>query len=310
MTRGKGRPRGAGGNHTPHEGSSSHDDEATNAERRTTPRAARAERPSREDVGASMTRPVPVRYPNADEILSGYVRTLPSEVFVKLYARERAFVTRTVMRYGVPARDADDITQEVFEVALRRIEDHDAARSARPWLFVIAMQLATNYRKLARHRIEPLSGDTPPEPTSDGPDVEAKLVASEEQALAREILDRMTPKLRAILVMHDLEERPMAEIAEELGIQPSTGYARLKLAREEILRRGRAVAASALAMSAQGALRRKDLLLLRDVFFEYLRTQSERRSFRRPRGKPRPRRYPRYEPRSTYDYPVVRLFDL
>ena len=233
----------------------------------------------------------PVRYRTAEELTRPALPP-PSEVFQQLYAREWEFVLRTVERYGVPSRDADDIAQEVFAVALRRIEDHDAAQSARPWLFVIAMQLATNYRKLARHRMEPLAREYSPEPVSDALEAEYALLEGEEQALARELIGRMRPKLREVLVLHDLEEQPMAEIAEKLGIPLKTAYARLKLARAEALRRGRALAASSLAVSAPRPLHSKDLLRVRDVLRAYshrpLRasrpTRRDKRRFMTPRS--------------------------
>ncbi|WP_170319277.1 RNA polymerase sigma factor [Polyangium spumosum] len=246
---------------------------------------------SDEVVPADPSRP-PVRYPTAEE-LNAVVLPPPSEVFQQLYAREWQFVLRTVERYGVPARDADDIAQEVFAVALRRIADHDAASSARPWLFVIAMQLATNYRKLARHRMEPLASASTPEPFSDTLEAEAALLDGEEQALARELIGRMRPKLREVLVMHDLDEQPMAEIADKLGIPLKTAYARLKLARAEALRRGRALAASSLAVSTPRPLLTKDLLRVRDVLYAFTRRPAvaprrprlDKRRFMAPRSK-------------------------
>ena len=175
----------------------------------------------------------------------------------------------------MPARDADDVAQEVFSVALRRIEDLDATRSARPWLFVVAMQLAANYRNLARHRVEPLSSPPTAEPATDGGDVEAALVAGEEQRLARELIGRLRPKLRAVLVMHDLEERPIAEIAAALGILPKTAYARLKHARDDVLRRGKALAASCDFIRSNAPVRPRDILMVREVLLAYGQPQNK-----------------------------------
>jgi RNA polymerase sigma-70 factor (ECF subfamily) len=193
---------------------------------------------------------------------------LERELFERLYTHDWSFVRRTVERYGVPARDADDVTQEVFTVALRRIADCDAARSARPWLFVMAVQFAANYRKLARHRVEPLTAEAS-EPASTAADMETALMADEERALVRELIGRLRPKLRTVLVMHDIEERPMAEIAAELGIPLKTGYARLRLAREEAQRRGHAVASAALAVHALSRLTKQDLCRVGEVLLAY-----------------------------------------
>jgi RNA polymerase sigma factor (sigma-70 family) len=189
-------------------------------------------------------------------------------VFISLYSEHREFVRRTVERHGVPSRDADDITQEVFSIALARIQDFDAAREARPWLFVIAIQRAANYRRLARHRVEPLSPVTPPDPPSTTTDAESTVIASEEHHLIRELIGRLSPKLRSMLVMHDLEERPMDEIAAELKIPLKTAQSRLKLARDEVLRRGQALALSQNALP----LRNRDLLRVREELLSYRKT--------------------------------------
>lgn len=190
------------------------------------------------------------------------------QVFVSLYSEHREFVRRTVERHGVPPRDADDITQEVFGIALDRIHDFDAARAARPWLFVIAIQRAANYRRLARNRREPLSAIAPSEPLCESPDSESAVVACEERALVRDLIGRLSPKLRSVLILHDLEERPMDEIMAELQIPLKTAQARLKLAREEVLRRGHALALSQNAMP----LRTGDLLRVREELLSYRKT--------------------------------------
>lgn len=189
-------------------------------------------------------------------------------IFITLYSEHREFVRRTVERHGVPSRDADDITQEVFAIAHQRIRDFDTARAARPWLFVIAIQRAANYRRLARNRIEPVSSQPLPDPPSETVDAEAALLAFEERTLVRDLIGRLSPKLRAILVMHDLDEKPMDEIASELKIPLKTAQARLKLARDEVLRRGQSLA---LAQNAT-PLHNRDLLSVREELRSYQQT--------------------------------------
>jgi RNA polymerase sigma-70 factor, ECF subfamily len=201
------------------------------------------------------------------------------QVFVSLYSDHREFVRRTVERHGVPPRDADDLTQEVFAIALERIQDFDAARAARPWLFVIAIQRAANYRRLARNRREPVSADEPQDPISDAPDSESTVVACEERTLVRELIGRLSPKLRSILVLHDLEERSMDEIVAELQIPLKTAQSRLKLAREEVLRRGHALALAQNALP----LHRSDLLRVREELLSYRKITPPEPQINRPR---------------------------
>lgn len=209
----------------------------------------------------------PTRYAVADP--TGSLRsTNECRIFASLYAEHREFVYRTVERHGVPMRDADDITQEVFSIALARIQDFDAARAARPWLFVIAIQRTANYRRLARNRVEPVSPVTPPEPAAETVDVESAMLVSEERTIVRELIGRLSPKLRSILIMHDLEERSMEDIITELKIPLKTAQARLKLARDEVLRRGHAVVLSQNAIP----LRNRDLLRVREEILAYRKT--------------------------------------
>ncbi len=209
----------------------------------------------------------PTRYAIADPTGSLASKN-ECRIFATLYAEHRDFVYRTVERHGVPMRDADDITQDVFSIALARIQDFDAARAARPWLFVIAIQRTANYRRLARNRLEPVSPVAPPEPAAETVDVESAMLDSEERTLVRELIGRLSPKLRSILIMHDLEERSMDEIIAELKIPLKTAQARLKLARDEVLRRGQAVVLSQNAIP----LRSRDLLRVREELVAYRKT--------------------------------------
>jgi RNA polymerase sigma-70 factor, ECF subfamily len=52
--------------------------------------------------------------------------------------------------------------------------------------------------------------------------------------ILEEILDTLEPDRRAVLVLADLEEKPIGEIAEILGINVNTSASRLRAARERV----------------------------------------------------------------------------
>ncbi len=159
----------------------------------------------------------------------------PSKLIARLYEEERSFVRRIVVRRGVPTRDAEDVVQDVFVVVCRRIADLDPTNPARPWLYVIAFQTASNYRKLARHRREALPGVVPESPALHV-DVDELLAFYEERAQFRARLQRLGVKLRAVVVPHVLEERSIPEIAASLGLPEKTAYGRMRLARAALAR--------------------------------------------------------------------------
>ena len=65
-----------------------------------------------------------------------------------------------------------------------------------------------------------------------GPDEAA--VASQGRALLLRALARVPLERRAVLIMREVDETPMREIAEELSIPLFTAYSRLRKARREL----------------------------------------------------------------------------
>jgi RNA polymerase sigma-70 factor (ECF subfamily) len=54
----------------------------------------------------------------------------------------------------------------------------------------------------------------------------------EAASLVMEALNAMPFEQRAVFVLYELDETPMKEIAESLGVPVNTAYSRLRLARE------------------------------------------------------------------------------
>lgn len=148
-------------------------------------------------------------------------------------------VWRFLVRLGAPPADAEDLAQNVFVVAHRRLASFETSRPMRPWLFGIARNVLRDHRRLAVHRHESATGDVD-EVRSD-----PRLRAFEASQLLYAALSELPEPLRAIVVAHDLEELEMREAAEALDVPLDTAYARL--------RRGRALLKAAVERLAGGA---------------------------------------------------------
>ncbi|MCX6631450.1 MAG: sigma-70 family RNA polymerase sigma factor, partial [Candidatus Solibacter sp.] len=70
-----------------------------------------------------------------------------------------------------------------------------------------------------------------------GPTPEAELGGKEMSALLHRAIRRMPPVLRTVLVLRDLEELSMDDVAERLGISLAAAKSRLLRARAELRRR-------------------------------------------------------------------------
>jgi len=71
-----------------------------------------------------------------------------------IFQQEFRYVWNSLRRLGVHQRDLEDVVHEVFVRVHDQLPLFDVTRPLRPWLFGIALGLATNYRRLARHRVD------------------------------------------------------------------------------------------------------------------------------------------------------------
>jgi RNA polymerase sigma-70 factor (ECF subfamily) len=151
--------------------------------------------------------------------------------FRAMFEAEFAYVWRSLRRLGVAMRDVDDVSQEVFIHVYRRLDDYDPRRPARPWLFAFAFRCASDWRRLARHRVEVMA-DADQREASVVPADDA-LVRAEDRDLALRALEAIELERRAVLILYEFDECPMRDIAEALGVPLFTAYSRLRVAREE-----------------------------------------------------------------------------
>src|SRR5262249_30472398 len=141
-----------------------------------------------------------------------------------------AYVAASLVRLGVPSADQDDLVSEVFVRVHRALAEYDSARPARPWLFAFAVRVASEHRRLARHRHEVLTeGIDDALSTSGAPD--DALESERARRMVHLALAEIDLEKRAVLVLHDLDEIPVPEIARSLGIAVGTAYSRLRAAR-------------------------------------------------------------------------------
>ncbi|MDB4942977.1 MAG: polymerase sigma factor RpoE [Labilithrix sp.] len=154
--------------------------------------------------------------------------------FQAVYRREVSYVIHSLRRLGVRDAELEDVAHDVFVAVYRHWADLDPARPVRPWLFGFAFRIASDHRKLARHRHEaPPLAHEPPDP---GPQPDTLL---EDERMRRQLmsaLDAMDFDKRSLVVMHDLEGLPVPEIAALLAVPLNTAYSRLRLARAELER--------------------------------------------------------------------------
>lgn len=168
--------------------------------------------------------------------MSERVPTSPDEArsLARVFREEGAFVLRTIRRLGATPSDAEDLTQQVFVVLHRRpelLESIARGPATRAVLFGILRRVLADHRKAQRRARR-----------SDEVEVDAHVAVppaqerSVRQSEARRQLDAALARLdddkREVLVLYELEELSMPEVARVLGVPVQTAYTRLHAARE------------------------------------------------------------------------------
>jgi RNA polymerase sigma factor (sigma-70 family) len=152
---------------------------------------------------------------------------------------ERLF--RLACRLTLDREEARDLVQEAFLRAARQLETHPAGEApGAGWLVRTLVNLSRDHHRRAgvrsRTRLA-LAAEAAPaagrgiEPAAPGP--ESQVVA---RATVRAALAELPPRQRAVVVLHEIEELPVREIAALLGIARVTVRWHLLAARRELAR--------------------------------------------------------------------------
>ncbi len=161
-----------------------------------------------------------------------------AQTFSEFYAQHFAFVWRNAVRLGGLECAADDLAQEVFLVAHRRLGEFDGRSSARTWLFGILRNVVRTQRRATRRRGVQETGDF--DAMAD-PQTGGQLTTIEKrQALQalHALLDELDDDKREVFVLAELEEMTAAEVANAVGEPVTTVVGRLRDARKILSRFG------------------------------------------------------------------------
>ncbi len=163
-------------------------------------------------------------------VRSAPAEPVPEDACVQAFDRELDYVFATLRRLGAPSGDVEDLAHDVFVVLLRNWPTLDTERPLRPYLFGIAFRIVCAHR---RRRLREVPHPAP-DAEDSGPSPERTFQVQEGTALLRAALERVPLPRRAVIIMHELDGIPIAEIAKELSITRFGAYARLHKGHREL----------------------------------------------------------------------------
>ena len=154
-----------------------------------------------------------------------------------LVERYSAKIWRVLRRMGLGPQDAEDVCQEAFVIAHRRLQTFDGRSRVETWLCGIAMNVARDFFKRERRRRErETEAATAAEAASPvtSQNQEKQLVVQARRAFLDRVLMDLTETQRATFVLYEIGELSVPEIAELHDAPVQTVYARLHRARAHV----------------------------------------------------------------------------
>jgi RNA polymerase sigma-70 factor (ECF subfamily) len=136
------------------------------------------------------------------------------------------------------AHDAQDAAQDVFIKAYRNLGRFKPDASLYTWLYRIAVNTCLDHKK--KPIFESLFKNTDEgdeylaEQVSDEPSPERLYESKQMGDALQKSLSRLPPKLRAAIILKEVEGLPYEEIAEVLDISMGTVKSRISRARNEL----------------------------------------------------------------------------
>jgi len=168
----------------------------------------------------------------------GYLRLIhsappmpsPAAGCLEAYDRELEYIFGTLRRLGAARHEIEDLAQEVFVVLHRNWPILDTGRPLRPYLFGVAFRLLRAHHRRRSREILCAASDA----HDNAATPEGSLQHKEAADLLLAALEALPLSRRAVVVMHELDEIPIADVARRLSITRFGAYARLRKGRKEL----------------------------------------------------------------------------
>ncbi len=170
---------------------------------------------------------------SADLELAGRIRSGDGAAFEALYRQHATRLYNLASRMSAGATDAEDLLQDIFLLAYRKLGSFRGDSSLGTWLYRLAMNHCLDVLRNRQTRMGQVT-DSMDEPdavpvAAPGPGLGAVSRIDLERAI-----EALPPACRAAFLLHDVEGFGHHEVADILGISEGTSKSQVHKARLRI----------------------------------------------------------------------------
>jgi RNA polymerase sigma-70 factor, ECF subfamily len=153
--------------------------------------------------------------------------------FERVYSENFDFIWRAVRGLGMAPALIDDMTQDVFLIAHRKLDSLQTPAALRSWLFGIARRVCKDQRRAVGRRGPHLDLD-PEREVDESQNPQQKAQDRQALAVVERYADGLDDEHRALFFLALIEGLPIAEAADTLGLNANTTYSRVRVMRREL----------------------------------------------------------------------------
>jgi RNA polymerase sigma-70 factor (ECF subfamily) len=189
----------------------------------------------------AMGPPLPIRGDDDGHLLEA-LRRRDATAAEHLVARYGARAYRLAIGITRNAADAEEVVQDAFWSAIRKIDKFRGDAALGSWLYrIVANAACEKLRRTAHQRNEISLEDVLPSFHEDSPQAPAiddwsgrlddPAIQTDLRSALSGAIDDLSPDYRSVVLLHDVEGLPMIDVAKAAGITVANAKTRLHRAR-------------------------------------------------------------------------------
>ena len=171
---------------------------------------------------------------NVEKLWLDELKRGDKEAFRKLYEEYHQKVYSTAITMLGNAEDAEDAVQEIFMKIYHKVSYFNGKSKIGTWLYRIAVNVCIDHvrrSKVRRPNSLTVEENSIINHRDNGIEAEKSVILGELNRLTKKAITQLSPKLRTVVVLRDLQGMAHSEIADVLGCAKGTVSSRLNRGR-------------------------------------------------------------------------------
>jgi len=168
------------------------------------------------------------------ELIQGCLRgeTGAWKMLVDCYSKK---IFNLAYQFAGSRQEAEDLTQDIFLKLYHSLAKYNFEHDFTAWFLTLARNyLIDEFRRTRLEKSQRFDGEQPDLPAADSDNPETRYLSEEKSTAVRQALQQLSPDLRLVLVLREMEGLSYEEIARDINVPLGTVKSRVNRARLQL----------------------------------------------------------------------------